>query len=44
MREHLRNGLITIMIAIGLLFAAEATGLIDTDMTWNVVHYLAIDL
>ena len=44
MKEHLRNGLITMVVAIGLLFAAEATGLIDTDMTWRMVHFLALEL
>jgi hypothetical protein len=44
MKEHLRNGLITMMVVIGLLFAAEARGLLDTDITWHVVHFLTLDL
>jgi hypothetical protein len=32
------------MVVIGLLFAAEATGLTGTDITWRMLHFLTLNL
>ena len=40
MKTHLRNVLIFVVIAIALFIAAEQTGLIGTDVSGRVFHFL----